>query len=218
MSMQIIKCPKLAYIAGVFMGDGFFLERSPTSRAELVFVMEDRDILQTVATFHHEISGHSCNLRPFSPSRPHLTRLRLTDTKLARKLRDMTEGKTRLPMLGGKTVRREFIAGLMDTDGHVRWGKNTNAHSRTGVKFNRFVLLFTNSGKWLPDFLSLLNSFGVKTGKPTLKRKYRSEQEADCWQVTINFRSFAEAGLCFRCARKQEIVHAYLVNVRRQAF
>src|SRR5579883_1576346 len=99
------------------MGDGAF--RGTAKRATLTFAMADRDVLETVARFHHEVSHHSCSPRP-NPRRRHLTRLRLTDSNLARHLRDITMGKTRLPTLSGGSAKREFIAGLMDTDGHTR--------------------------------------------------------------------------------------------------
>jgi hypothetical protein len=207
--MEAISCPKFAYIAGVYMGDGCFY--GTLERATLTFVMADRDILEAVAKFHHEISGHSCSVRP-NPRRPHLSRLRLTDSKLARLLKNLTGGKTRLPTLDGLDAMRNFIAGLMDTDGFISHRIQGKYH------VNRFSLGFVNSGVWLADFLQLLRSIGVKVGKPTLKRKCRSMSEADCWQVALNPRSFIDAGLFFRCNRKQRVMQTYLNTVKRQDY
>lgn len=208
--MNTINDSRLAYIAGVFMGDGCIDDRGRC--ASTTIVMEDRDVLEQVAAFHSEITSHHCHPRPLR-KRPHLCRLRLTDTRLSRELVARTNGKTTLPSLGNPQAKKDFIAGLMDTDGHI--SQNTTTNGQTAKRWLRFGLGFVNSGPWLGTFLELLQEFAVQTGKPVLKRKYRSADEKDCWQVCIGLRSFADAGLFFRCQRKQNVLLAYVEHMRK---
>ena len=105
----------------------------------------------------------------------------------------------------------EFVAGLMDTDGYISTGKTRLGHQK-------FSLGFINSGEWLDPFITLLKFLEVKVGKKTLKKKYRSDNEKDCFQININLRSFVEAGLYFNCQRKQRILDKYKSNVRYQSY
>lgn len=210
LSMTTINDDKMAYIIGVTMGDGCIYDSG--DRAYIKFVMEDRDIMEHVATFHTTLTGHHCNVRPIK-KKPHLSALNLTNTRLARDFCELTQRKTILPTLTSVSAKMNFIAGLMDTDGHI--SQNTTTNGQSAKRWTRFSLGFVNSGLWLGDFLKLLQEFAVTVGKPVLKRKYRSCDEKDCWQVAINLKSFSAAGLFFRCQRKQNVLLAYCDHMRK---
>ncbi len=125
-----------------------------------------------------------------------------------------TNKKSEIPKFvinSDKKIIAEFIAGLMDTDGYISFGIN-----KYGWK--RFSLGFINSGNWMNQFINLLKDVGVKVGKKTLKKKYRSINEKDCYQVNINLRSFIENGLYFCCKRKQALLEKYQATIKYQSY
>ncbi len=203
---------KLAYLFGVYLGGGscsFY-----TRHYVFSIVSADNDVIERTMRIVNQLLQKSYSITIIKPNKSQLFRFRAWNKNLFLMLKGETNSKSKLPSFletSDKSTISEFVAGLMDTDGYISKGK-----SKLG--FQKYSLGFTNSGKWLDEFIVLLKYLGVKTGKKTLKRKYRSVNEKDCYQININLRSFIQAGCYFNCRRKQRILDTYILNVRYQLY
>ncbi len=201
-----------AYLLGVYMGDGCC--NKDGYHYCLSVISEDRDVIEKTRSVVNLLLNKNYPLKCLMPNSTLLYRFRSYNRWLFEILIELTVNKSRIPESVFSSKREaisEFVAGLMDTDGYISTGINKSG-------YQRFALGFVNSGKWLDQFISLIASIGVKVGKKTLKKKYRSKSELDCFQVNINLRSFVEAGLYFSCKRKQQILERYKSSVRYQSY
>lgn len=202
-----------AYLLGAFMGDGcvYYDGKHHVFRLDSL----DRDFVEKVATCCEQLTGCRYRIKPYRKQKVELYKLWVCSKEIYDFLTEQTERKQELPKLVKESKRREvkaaFVAGLMDSDGYISMG---TAQGR----WQRFSMGFVSSGAWLQDFKSLLQSLGVKVGSSTLKRKYRSPREKNCYQVNINIRSFVESGLYFGCYRKQAKLERYKASVRYQSY
>ena len=192
----------LSYIVGVFLGDGCYYKRP--FRSEIIIVGQDKDILEKVSRCCSKLGMTKYKVSSY---RKNLFRIRITNSEFANTLNALTKGKTIIPDMTTKSHIREFVAGLMDTDGHIAKSKVT----RKNKTWTRYAIGFTNSAPWLDNFLNILNYLGVKTGKKTLKRKYRNPlTEKDCYLIGLNIQSFIKSNLFFSCKRKQKRLNEYI--------
>lgn len=106
-----------------------------------------------------------------------------------------TAMKTKIPDMyfsAPDAVKKELIAGLLDSDGYVSHRKFAN--------HEQWIVGFANTKRELVEGMAaLLKSLGVKVGKigETTKGEYRV-----VYRIAPNIRSFVEAGCYFRVARK----------------
>lgn len=202
----------LAYLFGVYLGDGCC---SRTANHYCFSILsEDRDVIERTKEIVNLSLNKNYPLTYLKPNKTNLYRFRSWNKWLFEMLKSETANKTKIPqiIINSKIgIIAEFVAGLMDTDGYISTGK-----TRLGQQ--RFSLGFINSGEWLDPFIILLQFLEVKVGKKILKKKYRSKDEKDCFQININLRSFVEAGLYFNCQRKQQILDKYKSSVRYQSY
>jgi intein/homing endonuclease len=202
-----------AYLLGAFMGDGCVYYDGKHCVFRLVSL--DQDFVEKVAHCCEQLTGRRYRIKPYRKNKVELYKLWVCSRKIYDFLIQQTEQKRRLPKLVNESKCREvkaaFIAGLMDSDGYISMGTLQG-------RWQRFSMGFVNSGAWLEEFKSLLQSLGVKVGCSTLKRKYRSSREKDCFQININIRSFVESGLYFGCHRKQTKLEQYKMSVRYQSY
>lgn len=200
-----------AYLFGVYLGDGCCSKF--TNHHNFSLVSGDEDVVERTMRIVNQMLPKNYPLTIVTPNNTKLYRFRAWNKKLFEMLKSETENKIKLPefVMDSDLRASEFVAALMDTDGYISAGTN---------KFGQqwFHLGFINSGKWMDQFIALLQRMGVKVGKKTLKKKYRSVNEKDCYQININLRSFVEAGLYFRCQRKQLILEKYKSSVRYQSY
>jgi intein/homing endonuclease len=204
--MEITK--EIAYLLGVYLGDGCLYHR------QFTVVKNDEDTIQRVASILESIFGRKPRTYTVQPNRTTLYACRIEGKEVPKWFRMVCPTKNRLPacvLNAPDEVQKEFIAGLMDTDGYISYGMNKEG-------FQKVSMGFTSASPWLLDFRAMFQRHGVKVGKLTLKNKYRSPLERDCFQVGINVRSFADAGLYFRCVRKQSRLNRYKTSVRFQAY
>ena len=202
-----------AYLFGVYLGDGC-CSKSRDSGYNFSLTSADKDVVENVMHIVNKILQKNRQLKIKMPNKTELYFFRAYDKQLFQMLTSETESKSKLPkfvMDSEQIIKIEFIAGLMDTDGYISTGKNK-------FGYQRFSLGFINSGKWINEFILLLETLGVKVGKKTLKKKYRSINEKDCYQININLRSFVEAKMYFNCQRKQRLLEIYKSSVRYQSY
>ena len=201
-----------AYLFGAYLGDGCCSKF--TGHHTFSIVSEDRDVVERTQMIVNRMLQSNYPLTYITPNKTKLYRFRSWNKKLFGMLISESGNKSKIPEFVRSSDLRvisEFVAGLMDTDGYISIGTNKFGQQR-------FSLGFINSGTWMDDFIALLREIGIKVGKKTLKKKYRSVNEKNCYQININLRSFVEVGLYFNCRRKQRILDLYRSNVRYQSY
>ncbi len=194
-----------AYFLGAYLGDGNLWNDKKGWHPRIIMVSLDKDVIEKFAYCGSVLFECASKVKPYY-SKPHLWMVRLYTKKGEKFLRKYT-GNQKSWLFKPKewmlSAQHEFVSGLMDTDGYI-------SQSFTRHNDPRWTLGFVNSAQWLPNFKSLLQSLGVICGKTTLKNKYRSKLEKDCYQLHINLLSYVAAGLYFSCKRKQRRLEAYI--------
>jgi len=200
-----------AYLFGAYLGDGCC---SKYSGYCFRIVSGDKDIIERTSLIVEQLIRKKSKIREIKPNNTLLFDFQAFNKDLFMTLTSLTDKKSKIPefILGSdKEIVLEFVAALMDTDGYISAGINKFGQQR-------FSLGFVNSAEWMDQFISLLRNFGVKVGKKTLKGKFRSVNEKDCYQININLRSFVEHGFYFYCQRKQSLLERYKTNVKYQSY
>lgn len=208
---------KKAYLFGAFLGDGCCCNYGKNKDSySFTIISEDKDVIERIRDIVNNLLQKNYSIKESMPNKTKLYKFRAFKKIFYEMLTLQTNYKLELPsfVLNSNDLKiiAEFIAGLMDTDGHICAGINKLGQQT-------FQLGFTNTAKWLDDFIVLLEKVGVKVGKKTLKKKYKyNYSKKDCYTVGINLRSFVESGLYFNCKRKQKILEYYKKNVRYYSY
>ena len=200
---------ELAYLFGVYLGDGCCYKNK-----SFTIVSGDKDVIERTSEIVKHLFKKEGRLSEIHPNNKILFRFRAYNKELFEALTSQTKNKSELPSFvlnADFKIITAFVAGLMDTDGYISTGINKYG-------WQRYSLGFINSADWLENFIFLLQKNGVKVGKKTLKKKYRGQDEKDCYQININLRSFTEKGFYFNCERKQELLEKYKSNVKYQSY
>lgn len=200
-----------AYLLGIYLGDGCCHKSKGYG---FCIISGDKDVIEKAKIISNGITKKDCQLQEIMPNKTKLYRFRTYSKELFNFLTSETENKSKIPeaiINSNKEIILEFVAGLMDTDGYISSGINS-------FGCQRYSLGFVNSAQWIDGFIMILRNFGIKVGKKTLKRKYRSNKEKDCYQININLRSFIEHDFYFNCKRKQELLEKYKTNVKYQSY
>ena len=204
-----------AYILGVYLGDGCVtLQVSYNSGHETkwypVFRVNtiDADFAEAVKTALADLTDRPVSIHTHEvkkSSKPNHS-LRCGDPVLCAKLVEDTDSKKQIPSYVWDWTKAEklaFIAGLMDSEGFV---------SKNHQKDTSFYMGFKCCESWVPDFVRLVESVGIRTGKlsvcPPYKDGYRTPM-----RFHINMLSWVRVGAYFKIARKQARVAEW--NARR---
>lgn len=123
-------------------------------------------------------------------------------------LQTVTQNKTVLPELvfGWPRDRKlALIAGLMDSEGFV-------AANKTNPTNRRFYMGFKCCDPWVPDFIRLLQSVGIRIGKVAVEEPRKPGYKPPT-RFAIKMQSWIDAGGYFNIRRKQARVDEW--NTRR---
>ena len=203
------------YILGVYLGDGCVtMQVSYNSGHETkwypVFRVNtiDEDFAESVKTSLADLTDRPVNICKHDvskSSKPNYA-LRCGSPELCKKLVEDTESKKIIPAYvwdWPKADKLAFIAGLMDSEGFV------SKNHKTGTSF---YMGFKCCEPWVPDFVKLLESVGVMTGKlsvcPPYKAHYRTPM-----RFHIKMESWVREGAYFKIQRKQARINEW--NARR---
>lgn len=119
--------------------------------------------------------------------------------ELCKDLVRITDGKQKIPtgclLLAPKEFRLAFISGLMDSEGFVAANKSNPTN-------RRYYMGYKSCDKWVPDFIKVLESVGVKIGKVS-QEKPRKEGYKTPTRFTIKMQSWIDSGCRFNIKRKQ---------------
>ena len=188
-----------AYILGVYLGDGCV---SKTGRytifrlntIDLDFAEKTKAALLNLGCRTVSISIYSVK----KSSKPnHALQSRHDD--LTEKLVLLTNRKSKLPDMSDwdRDDKLAFISGLMDSEGFVAASNNpTN---------RRYYMGYKSCDVWVPNFIKLLESVGIKIGKIQVEKPYKAHYKAPM-RFTIKMKSWIDSGAYFNISRKQNRV------------
>ena len=197
-----------AYILGVFLGDGCvstWRDRASNRSDRLMFRLNtiDEDFARATKAALETLSDYTVTLGCHAvskSSKPNWT-IALGDRALCERLQSDTDNKRIIPayVFGWpRKLKLAFIVGLMDSEGYVT-GSTTKTLAR------RFHMGFKSCDPWVPDFIRLLQSVGIETGKVGIE-KPRFEGYKAPRRFIIRMQSWIDSGARFNIARKQNRV------------
>jgi len=199
----------LAYILGVYLGDGCVTRTRdgyPAFRLNTI----DMDFADATKAAISDLSeyGVSIHTHPVSKSSKPNHALRCGDPALCKRLVEETCGKQSLPAWiydAPIEDRRAFVVGLMDSEGFVA----AKTHTHTG---RRYYMGYKSCDVWVPDFMRVLQSVGIKYGKIG-REKPRKPGYKTPTRFTIKMQSWVDSGCRFNIARKQDRVDIWAKTV-----
>lgn len=208
-----------AYLLGAYLGDGHVAHRHKYNRGnknangnhQFTIASIDKDLLKRtkrcIKKCFPKFEG-SLNINRAARNgkqKGYIYRLDIYNKELCDFLIDTTNWKKKLPKFSNKKLFREFVAGLMDTDGWI-----AENFSRT-EQIWKWQMGFAVNLPWLKYFKIQLEKFGVHSGSIQRVTQKTSPNWVDCYRIYINIRDFINAGLYFRVKRKRQ----RLVNYQR---
>lgn len=188
-----------AYILGVYLGDGcvtggrFRLNTIDRDFAEAV-----KAALNVISPMNVTLSVHDVS----KSSKPNWA-LGIGDHRLCTRLVEDCCGKRIIPAYvfdGARDQKLAFIAGLMDSEGYV--GANSNHTNR------RYYMGFKSCDVWVPDFIRLLHTVGIVTGKLGVEKPRKPGYKVPT-RFAIKMQSWIDSGARFNIARKQSRVEEW---------
>lgn len=200
-----------AYILGVYLGDGCVTlqvshNSGPSTKWYPVFRVNtiDEDFAQAVKASLADLTSRPVNICKHDvkkSSKPNYS-LRCGDPQLCAKLVEDTDSKKIIPAYvweWSKAEKLAFIAGLMDSEGFV---------SKKSGSDVTYYMGFKCCESWVPDFVKLLESVGIMTGKlavcPPYKDGYRTPM-----RFHVKMESWVRQGAYFKIQRKQDRVNTW---------
>lgn len=198
-----------AYLLGVYLGDGCLTTMTskgkytyPVFRLNSIdpdFIEATKGALADLGCERIWISSHAVTK---SSKSNHSLAAKIGDIPAIVGMRDLTGDKSHLPDMSDWTrdEKLAFVSGLMDSEGFV--AANSNTTNR------RFYMGFKCCDPWVPDFIVLLQSLGVRIGKVQTQAPYRPGYKAPT-RFTIKMQSWIDADCRFNIRRKQERVEEW---------
>lgn len=198
-----------AYLLGVFLGDGCVtLQKSTNSGLEtksyLVFRLNtiDEDFAEATKQALSEFTDRPISIHKHAVSKssnPNYS-LRCGDPEICKHLIEVTDGKKKIPECvfnWSAQNKISFITGLMDSEGFV--AANSNKTNR------RFYMGFKSCDVWVPEFVKLLESVGIKVGKVSQEEPRKPNYKIPT-RFAIKMQSWVDSGARFNILRKQQRV------------
>lgn len=197
-----------AYLLGAFLGDGCVtVRRAQTLNAKDILVFK----LNTIDEDFAEATKHA--LSDFTDRRITITKHAVSksskpnhavycaDQDVCKHLLEVTQAKLVIPAFVHEWTKDEkiaFIEGLMDSEGFVGERKNE-------VTNRRFYMGFKSCDVWVPEFIRVLESVGIRVGKVAQEAPRKPGYKIPT-RFTIKMQSWIDSGARFRIVRKQRRV------------
>ena len=190
-----------AYLLGVYLGDGCVT----THQGRLVFRLNtiDEDFALATKAALEIVSTRKVGLCKHSVEKSNNANyaIRCGDEDLCKRLRKETGNKSFLPSWylndWSDEMRKAFIVGLMDSEGFVAEGKYKTGRSH--------YMGFKSCDVWVPHFIEMLQSEGLKIGKVQTERPYKPGYKP-ATRFSISMQSWVDSGMRFNIKRKQDRV------------
>jgi hypothetical protein len=194
-----------AYLLGVYLGDGSVDEYDDNGKYRRLRYTQsaiDLDFIEAVAAAFRCLTTQSVWYRTYpEPRGKPKTCLRCGDEALCAKLQRDTEKKQKIPDYvhsWDADLKLAFIAGLMDSEGFV-------AHKTGGIIGRSFYMGFKSCDVWVPEFIQILQSVGIRVGKISQEIPRKPSYKVPT-RFRIKMQSWVDAGAYFNIRRKQDRV------------
>ncbi|SRR5678816_3083044 len=184
-----------AYLLGVYLGDGCVTRYNKGIAFRLNTIDEDfalavKAALETITTVPVRIWKETVK----KSSKPNYA-LCCADEVLSASLVMTTGNKQKLPLTD---FPEDLIVGLMDSEGFVA----EKTEHKTG---RAYYMGFKSCDVWVPDFIRLVQSVGLKIGKIQTEKPYKPHYKEPT-RFHIKMQSWVDSGLRFNIKRKQDRV------------
>lgn len=194
-----------AYLLGVFLGDGCVTKQQngkPVFKLNTIdedFALATQRALQDLGAVS-KIYQHAVS----KSSKPNHS-LWCGNEEVCRRLVQDTAQKTRLPELATEEEKSAMIVGLMDSEGFVA----EKTEHKTG---RAYYMGFKSCDAWVPDFVALVQSVGLRIGKVSECPPYRAHYKTPT-RFHIKLQSWVDLGLRFNIKRKQDRVDRWAQTI-----
>lgn len=201
-----------AYLLGVYLGDGC-VTIQPTQNSGSVYGYPvfrlntiDEDFAQATKEALSDLTDRVISIHKHDVSKssnPNYA-LRCGDPEICANLKSVTHNKQVIPefVFEWSTENKlAFIAGLMDSEGFV-------AERKHEVTNRRFYMGFKSCDVWVPKFLELLDSVGIRYGKVSQEQPRKPGYKVPT-RFTIKMQSWIDSGARFNICRKQNRVNEW---------
>jgi hypothetical protein len=197
--------PELAYVLGVFFGDGDVSVPHPYPKLQ-TFALDsiDREFVEkTKKCCESFLDGPLPDIRTRPPAKKYgkheYYRFQFGSVEFCNWLDRVTKHKTRVPDFIPRTKCPEtkaFCEGFLDSEGCISESKKVRRNGN-----HDYTSGFGNCGKFVFEIAKLfrLNGVQVSTGRP-----WKTKVGTPYYYFHINLRSFVQAGFGFVAKRKQE--------------
>ncbi|MCK9544484.1 MAG: hypothetical protein M0R03_20895 [Novosphingobium sp.] len=189
-----------AYLLGVFLGDGCVTRVQGYPAFRLNTIDEDFALATKAALSEmtrRVISIHKHDVK--KSSKPNHS-LRCGDPEICAHLLAVTNHKLVIPAFvhdWEKGRKLAFIQGVMDSEGFVAGNGNTTNR--------RYYMGYKSCDAWVPDFIRILESVGIRIGKVSAEVPRRPGYKTPT-RFAIKMQSWIDSGARFGIARKQKRV------------
>jgi hypothetical protein len=198
------KLQSLAYITGVYLGDGGVFYNKANRSYLFILNTIDKDFAEYTARHLKNLLGKEARIyeRPEKPPRKPFYRVEVHSKDLYFFLLEECQRKLAFPNYVyhlSKENRKLVLRGLFDSDGWFSKAKGKYVVCQLGI---------AKSNPYIADVPALLRSVNVDCGKlrPMKKRDKDSKQ---LFRVLVNKRSWILNGMKFTAYRKQSRVDEY---------
>jgi hypothetical protein len=189
---------KLSYLVGVFLGDGccYFGKNS----YQFSITSSDYDLCLISQNICNKIFNKSGRIKTiYKDNRVSYYQLVICSKYIVRFFSKLTYKRKKIPsFIYG--YKKDFIQGLMDSDG---WICKVNATDG----YIRYRIGFKNTSLWIKEFKEILNGLEVRTGN-LLKNKINCRAKLESYSFSINTSDYISK-IGFKIERKKELSKKY---------
>jgi len=187
-----------AYLLGVYLGDGCVTRYNDGIAFRVNTI--DEDFALAIKAALADVSPVTVRIWKYDVSKSSNPNYAVccADEELCRILVLDTNNKTQLPLLGSQEELKAMIVGLMDSEGFVA----EKTENKTG---RAYYMGFKSCDVWVPHFISVVQSVGLKIGKVQTERPYKPHYKAPT-RFHIKMQSWVDSGMRFNIKRKQDRV------------
>jgi hypothetical protein len=206
-NQQDVVTPDLAYILGVYLGDGSIYcnhKRNDT----LIFSLEaiDRDFVEETKRILELLLQRSFTIKESNRNKTPLYKLRFGNNSFCKWLQNETRCKNELPKcipLENTPVTKRFLEGLLDSEGYVSVSKKPQPR----YKRLSYKLGIAMSSPWIDELPKYFEAVGVRiTSKRT---RLCNKMTKPSTEYSLSLLDFIPSGLKFNIKRKQDRVNTY---------
>lgn len=199
-----------AYILGVYLGDGAVTAWKCAGKSDrLMFRLNtiDEDFAKATKAALEDLTDYMVTIGSHAVSKSSKPNwyLALGDRALCERLVGETEKKAKIPdyvFHWSHDLKLAFIAGLMDSEGHVAANGNTTSR--------RYHMGFRNTALWFDDLMKIFQSVGIVIGRIGVDKLPSGKLYR---RATIKMQSWITSGARFNIARKQARVDEWAATV-----